>query len=89
MRHREFRLVWGTFIVGQFGFWIAFIALQALMSRLTDANGSWLGLLFFMNFSPMLFFTPVAGVVADRVERKRILMTDVLADGLVDDGRSR
>jgi MFS family permease len=67
--------VWSTFIVGQFGFWIAFIALQATMSRLTDADGSWLGLLFFCNFSPMLVFTPIAGVVADRVDRKRVLMT--------------
>ncbi len=74
LKHREFRLFWSTFIVGQLGFWIAFIAMQALMSRLTDANGAWLGLLFFTNFSPMLFFTPVAGVVADRVERKKILM---------------
>lgn len=44
------------------------------MSRLTDANGAWLGVLFFCNFSPMLFFTPISGVVADRVERKKILM---------------
>jgi MFS family permease len=74
LKHREFRLFWSTFVVGQLGFWISFIAMQALMSRLTDANGAWLGLLFFTNFSPMLFFTPVAGVVADRVERKKILM---------------
>lgn len=67
--------MWGTFVVGQFGFWIAFIALQSLMARLTDSDGRWLGLLFFMNFFPMLIFTPVAGVVADRVERKRILLT--------------
>lgn len=73
-RHDEFKLVWSTFIVGQFGFWIAFISLQALMSRLTGADGRWLGLLFFVNFFPMLIFTPVAGVVADRLERKRILM---------------
>lgn len=45
------------------------------MSELTDADGTWLGLLFFCNFSPMLFFTPIAGVVADRLERRRILMT--------------
>jgi predicted MFS family arabinose efflux permease len=61
-------------MVGQFGFWIAFISLQALMSRLTDANGTWLGVLFFVNFSPMLVFTPVAGVVADRIDRKRIVV---------------
>ncbi|MGH2758074.1 MAG: MFS transporter [Actinomycetota bacterium] len=72
LRHREFRLVWSTFMVGQFGFWIAFIALQALMSRLTDADGTWLGILFFVNFFPMLIFTPIAGVVADRLDRKKI-----------------
>lgn len=66
--------MWSTFIVGQFGFWIAFIALQALMARLTHVDGRWLGLLFFVNFFPMLIFTPIAGVVADRIERKRILM---------------
>jgi MFS family permease len=74
LKHHEFRLVWSTFIVGQFGFWIAFISLQALMARLTGADGKWLGLLFFINFFPMLIFTPIAGVVADRLERKMILM---------------
>jgi MFS family permease len=74
LRHAEFRVVWGTFIVGQLGFWISFVSIQALMSRLTDADGTWLGLLYFVNFIPTLVFTPIAGVVADRIERKRILM---------------
>ena len=73
-RHREFRLVWTTFAVGQFGFWIAFISSQALMARLTDSSGMWLGLLYFVNFIPMLVFTPFAGVVADRLERRRIVV---------------
>ncbi len=42
------------------------------MARLTHSDGKWLGLLFFCNFIPMLVFTPFAGVIADRVERKRI-----------------
>ena len=66
--------MWSTFVVGQLGFWISFVSLQALMSRLTDADGTWLGLLFFCNFIPMLVFTPFAGVIADRMERKRILI---------------
>jgi MFS family permease len=74
LRHHEFRRVWGTFIVAQFGFWVSFIAMQALMSRLTDADGTWLGLLFFCSFSPILLFTPAAGVIADRLERRRIVM---------------
>ena len=44
------------------------------MARLTDSSGGWLGALFFCNFIPMLIFTPVAGVMADRVERRRILV---------------
>lgn len=74
LRHPEFRVVWGTFFIGNLGFWIGFISLQALMSRLTDGDGSWQGVLFFVNFIPMLVFAPVAGVIADRVERRRILM---------------
>lgn len=73
-RHREFRLVWLTFIVGNQGFWISFIAFQALMARLTDTDESWLGLLFFANFVPMLIITPFAGVLADRSDRRRILV---------------
>ena len=67
--------MWSTFMVGQQGFWISFIALQALMARLTDSDGRWLGLLFFTSFVPALVLTPLAGVVADRVERKQILVT--------------
>ena len=44
------------------------------MAELTDSDGFWLGLLFFMSFAPSLVFTPVAGVVADRVDRRRILV---------------
>lgn len=74
VQHREFRLVWGTSAIAQFGFWVSVIALQALMARLTDTSGSWLGVLFFVNFIPMLVLTPAAGVVADRIERKQIMM---------------
>lgn len=72
--HRDFRVVWGTFVVGQLGFWIAFLTLQTLMVDLTDGDGRWLGLLFFCNFIPMLVLTPVAGLLADRYERRIILI---------------
>lgn len=85
--HHEFRLVWGTFVTGQLGFWVAFLALQSMMADLTDSDGRWLGLLFFMNFIPMLVFTPVAGIVADRYERRLVLLVGfcvltVVASGL-------
>lgn len=65
-------------MVGQLGFWVSFIAMQALMAELTDSDGFWLGLLFFVSFVPSLVFTPIAGVVADRVDRQRILVVGYL-----------
>jgi len=44
------------------------------MADITDKSASWLGILFFANFIPMLLFSPVAGVVADRFDRKLLLI---------------
>jgi MFS family permease len=76
--HHSFRVIWSTFLIGQLGFWLTFVAFQSLMADLTDSSGAWLGFLYFMNFIPMLLFAPVAGVAADRVERKRILTVGYL-----------
>src|SRR5688572_108976 len=43
------------------------------MSHITDGS-LWLGLLFFATFIPALVFAPAAGVVADRFDRKQILV---------------
>lgn len=48
--------------------------MQTLMARLTNSDPAWLGLLFFTNFIPMLVFTSFAGLLADRYERKLILV---------------
>jgi MFS family permease len=87
LEHRGFRNLWLANAVGDLGFWISYISLQWQMSRETDSDPSWLGLLFFTNFVPMLVFAPVAGVVADRVDRRRMIVIGrlcvaVLAGGL-------
>lgn len=73
-RHREFRLLFGAYAIGDIGFWISHISLQSEMARVTDNSSLWLGILFFTTFIPMLVVAPIAGVVADRVDRKRILI---------------
>jgi MFS family permease len=73
--HREFKLLFAAYSIGDLGFWISHITLQSEMARVTDASPLWLGFLFFATFIPMLLFAPPAGVVADRVDRKRMLVT--------------
>ncbi len=72
--HREFRLLFGAYAVGDLGFWISHISLQSEMARETDESSLWLGILFFTTFIPMLLVAPFAGVVADRMDRARMLV---------------
>lgn len=74
LHHRQFALLFAASTFGDIGYWISFVALQAYMADLTDKSASWLGVLFFANFIPMMIFAPVAGSVADRVDRKRLLV---------------
>ncbi len=49
------------------------------MVGLTNNDPSWVGRLFFALFSPALLFAPVAGVVADRVDRRWMLIICYIA----------
>ncbi len=74
LRHRPYRLLFAAFLVNQTGFWISHISLQGLMVELTDNDPFQVGLLFSSLLFPALLLAPVAGVVADRFDRKRILL---------------
>lgn len=83
LRRREFRLLFSAYAIGDLGFWISHISLQSEMARVTDSSSLWLGLLFFTTFLPMLVFAPAAGVVADRVDRKHMLIATRALVGLL------
>ncbi|MGB4268108.1 MAG: MFS transporter [Spirochaetota bacterium] len=65
------------FFIGQFisliGTWIQQLASSWLMYRLTTSS-MWLGLLAFSAQLPIFLLTPITGVVADRYNRRHILM---------------
>ena len=74
LRHREYRLLFSGFVVNQTGFWISHISLQGLMVKLSNNDPFQVGLLFSSLLLPALVLAPVAGVAADRFNRKNILM---------------
>jgi MFS family permease len=81
LRHRNFRL----FIVGQglslIGTWVQTVAQAWLVYRISQSSVM-LGLVSFASQVPYLVLAPVAGVVADRVNRhKLILLMQTLAMG--------
>ena len=72
--HQEFRKFYIGSIAAQVGFWFSHISYQALMSDLTK-DELWVSLLFVVTFLPVLFFGPLGGLLADRLDRKRLLLS--------------
>jgi MFS family permease len=73
LRHRNFRLYWSGQLVSLVGTWMQSVAQGWLMHRLTDSPFM-LGLLGFAQFLPVMFFSLWAGVIADHVDRRRLLL---------------
>jgi MFS family permease len=73
LRHRNFRLLWiGTMLMGA-GQWIQEVTLGWLMYDLTG-SAALLGALNGFRSVPFLIFGPLAGVAADRVDRRGLLL---------------
>jgi MFS family permease len=73
LRHRDFRLYFFGQFVSLIGSWMQAVAQGWLMHRLTS-SAMMLGLLSFAQFAPVLPLALWAGVVADRTERRTLLL---------------
>jgi len=82
-RSPDFRLFWASNSVVLGGYWVSWVSMQLIISRLTNAASSAVGLLTFFSLVPMLLLLPYAGVIADRYERRRVLQTSQLGLALV------
>ncbi len=79
LRHnRNFRNLWLGSVISQLGDWFNVIAAAELITRLTD-SGIALSYLFLARFLPLFLLSPFAGILADRFDRRRIMvLSDVL-----------
>lgn len=73
LRHRNFRLLWSGLIVSNTGSWMQFVALGYLVDRLTQSP-LYLGILAATQAVPRLLFSLLGGAVADRIDRRRLLV---------------
>ncbi len=80
LRVRNFRLFFVGQSISQVGTWLQFVGQTLLILRLTD-SGVALGLLAAVQFLPMLVLGAWAGVVTDRLDKRR-LMTITQAAGM-------
>ncbi len=70
---RSFRLLWISILFGSAGMWIQMVTLGWLVYDLTG-SGTLLGAMNGMRAIPMLLLAPLAGIAADRMNRKTLMM---------------
>jgi len=73
LNHRYFRLFWVGQWISVTGTWMQTMALSWLVYRLTNSPMA-LGLLAVARFGPSLIGSPFAGVIADKFQRRRIVI---------------
>ncbi|MGZ4871777.1 MAG: MFS transporter [Candidatus Angelobacter sp.] len=73
LRHRDFRLFWTGNFLSNIGTWMQNIAQGWLVLQLTN-SAFWLGVVGFAASFPILLFALIGGVIADHVNKRRLLM---------------
>ncbi|HEX9689502.1 MAG TPA: MFS transporter [Thermoanaerobaculia bacterium] len=74
LAHRPFRRYWIGLFLSNIGTWMQVVAQGWLVLRLSD-SAFMLGLVGFAGSIPTLLFAPLAGVAADRADRRKLLLT--------------
>jgi predicted MFS family arabinose efflux permease len=72
-RYRDFRLLWGGAFTSTCGSWMQNVAQSWLVLQLTG-SAFYLGLVGFLADLPIILFSLVGGVIADRADRRKLLL---------------
>jgi hypothetical protein len=77
LRHRDLKLLFGGLVISASGSWAYNVALLAYVFDRTHSLG-WVGAAGLGRFLPALLFSTYGGVVAERFERVRVMVTSDL-----------
>jgi len=73
LRNRDFRLFWAGNFLSNIGTWMQNVAQGWLVLQLTN-SAFWLGVVGFCSTIPILLFALVGGVIADHVNKRKLLI---------------
>ena len=74
LRNPNFRLFWSGNFLSNIGTWMQNVAQGWLVLELTHDSAFWLGLTGFAGAIPFLIFMLFGGVIADRVNKRKLLL---------------
>jgi MFS family permease len=74
-RHRNYRILFPANAASNIGTWAQRVAQDWLILQLTDNSGVYLGLVTAIQFAPVLLFSLQGGALADRVNKRKLLIS--------------
>ena len=81
---RNYRLWFAGALVSNVGTWMQRTAQDwIVLTELTDHDAAAVGVTMALQFGPQLLLVPVSGLIADRVDRRKLLMATQAAMGLL------
>jgi MFS family permease len=80
-RHRNYRILFPANTVSNIGSWAQRIAQDWLVLELTNNNGTYLGLVTAVQFAPVLAFSLHGGKLADRFNKRKVLILTNIIGG--------
>jgi MFS family permease len=80
-KNSDYRLLWLGSVVSQLGDWFNLIGSASLVANLSGA-GTAISYLFLARFLPLFLFSPLAGILADRYERRHVMIASDLLRAL-------
>ena len=73
-RHRNYRILFPANAASNIGTWAQRVAQDWLVLQLTNNSGTYLGLVTAVQFAPVLLFSLQGGALADRVNKRKLLV---------------
>jgi len=80
--NQHYRRLWLSQVVSNFGDWFGILAVYALITKYSDSEFL-LGLIIIVKMMSLASFSPFAGYLTDRFNRRRIMITCDLLRGLI------
>ncbi len=79
MKERDFRLIWFASVFSDLGTWMQISALAIFITESTG-QATWTGIASTVTYLTAGLFTPIGGVLADRYDRRRLIIVSSLIE---------
>ncbi|MGA0188173.1 MAG: MFS transporter [Candidatus Nanopelagicaceae bacterium] len=80
-KHRNFKILFSANFLSNIGTWAQGVAQAWLILELTE-SGTYLGIVTSLQFAPILFFSISGGKIADKFNKRKVLMLTNLTAGI-------